>query len=266
MSPGSIPGYLKDIYFKYLLGSSESYLKLIMNKAEKLLVYHAQTKNVMVMSKAWKHINILINNAIRKHDHFSVQTLTRTLTLVFSAWAEANFSKLIHTPHGFTNVEISQIKAEYKTEGMEAGWNKCLDLALQKVSRNRQRSNFVPNVRQRLKRIIKEYVIEPRGIRNKIAHGQWEVALNSNNEKINNDISASIQTLDPVVIKVWFDVYKYLSEIVECLIESPNRVFHRDYWVIVNELDEYIEKTRGWNKETKEIQLSKKPVRVQSPS
>lgn len=237
-----------------------------MNNAEKLVVYQTQTRNVKALSKAWKHINILVNNAIRRHDHFSVQTLTKTLILVFSAWAEANFSKLIHTPYGFTNTEILQIKSEYKSDGMEAGWSKCLELALRKVSKNGQRSSFVPNVRQRLKRIIKEYVIDPRGIRNKIAHGQWEIALNGNNDKINIDISTKIQELDPVVIKVWYEIFRYLSEIIECLIESPNRAFHRDYWVIVNELEEYIDKTRGWNKESKEIQLNKKPIRVNSPS
>lgn len=237
-----------------------------MNNAEKLLVYQAHTQNVKTLNTAWKNVNSHINNALRRHDQTSIQTLTKTLILVFSAWAEANFQKLIHTPYGFTSNEILQIKAEYKSDGMEAGWSKCIDLGLQKVSKDPKRSNFIPNVKKQLKKIVKEYVIEPRGIRNKIAHGQWVIALNSNNNKINNDISTKIQVLDPVVIKIWFEIFKYLSEIIECLIESPNRTFHRDYWVIVNDLNEYIEKTRGWSTATKEAQLSRKPIKRNSPS
>ncbi len=44
----------------------------------------------------------------------SANVQTKILALVFSAWAEARFSKLIHTPYGFDLNEIRQIKAAYE--------------------------------------------------------------------------------------------------------------------------------------------------------
>ena len=73
-----------------------------MNNADRLQIFHAQTDNVRMLNQARTQIKRAINSALRKGDKTSSQVHTKLLALVFCAWVEANFSKLIHTPSGFT--------------------------------------------------------------------------------------------------------------------------------------------------------------------
>jgi hypothetical protein len=185
---------------------------------------------------------------------------TKVLALVFCAWVEANFSKVIHTPYGFNLDEIRQIKEFYRANGLEKGWEKCIELGLRKV-KNRKRSNYIPNIDQQLKRLVKDCVVEPSLIRNKIAHGQWEIALNRQNTSVNTELTKQLSELDAVTIDIWFRAHHYLAEIIESLIESPNRSFHRDYTVKIAELDNFLRESKGWSLDEKAKLLKRKPIR-----
>lgn len=230
-----------------------------MDQKSRLAVYNAQTKNVQELSKARKQINRAINDALKRGDKIVVQALTKTMALVFCAWVEANFSKVIHTPYGFTLDEIQQIKTVYKKNGVEQGWQKCVELGTLKASK-RKNSNYIPNVRLELRRLIQKYIVEPSLLRNKIAHGQWSIALNTENTAENKDLTASLASLDIVTISRWFGIHTHISQIVENLIESPNKAFHRDYWTEITELKEYIIETESWSLEKKVNKLKQKPV------
>jgi hypothetical protein len=227
--------------------------------AARLDIYKAQVENVRSLDSAWKQLNRTINDALRTGSDASLETHAKSLVLLFCAWSEATFSKLIHTPHGFTDDEIGQILREYK-KSLEDGWKKCIELGLKKVASDPKRSNDIPNISQELTRIIQEYVISPRIVRNKIAHGQWRIALNRQNTSVNEDITESIQDLDAVEITKWYEVHRYLADVVEVLIESPDRVFHRDYGVIIGELGDYLTRTSDWNVDTKRQQLRRKLI------
>lgn len=230
-----------------------------MDQSTRLAVYQAQTKNVQEINKVRKQINRTINNALKRGDQVAVQALTKTFALIFCAWVEANFSKVIHTPHGFSLDEIQQIKKVYKENGIEKGWEKCVELGTLKASK-RKNSNYLPNVRHKLRRLIKQYIVEPSLLRNKIAHGQWLVALNRENTAENTVLTTALADLDVVKISRWFKVHGHISQLVESLIESPNRTFQRDYWVELAKLEEYIAQTENWNLEQKVNQLKQKPI------
>ena len=83
-------------------------------------IFHAQTANVRELSTAWRHINRTINSALCEDNSKLAELQTRILGLVFCAYAEATFSKLIHTPHGFTADEIHQIKSTGKSNIVDA--------------------------------------------------------------------------------------------------------------------------------------------------
>lgn len=176
------------------------------------LVYQAQTKNVRMLNQARGQVNRAINRALRKNDITSTEVHTRVLALIFCAWVEANFSKLIHTPYGFTPDEVRQIKQAYQGSGLGAGWRKSIDLGLRKVS-NPKKSNYLPNIRQKLLTVVDNYVVLPSLIRNKIAHGQWDVALNRENTTVNNDLTQELHNLDAVVISIWFKAHEYLANL-----------------------------------------------------
>lgn len=234
-----------------------------MDQNKRLAIYQAQTKNVQEIDKVRKQINRAINTALKRGDNVAVQALTKTLAVVFCAWVEVNFSKVIHTPYGFSLDEIRQIKKAYKENGVEVGWEKCVELGTLRASK-RKNSNYVPNIRLELKRLIRQYIVEPSLLRNKIAHGQWTIALNRENSAENTELTKSLAMLDTVVIYKWFKVHGHISQIVESLIESPGKAFHRDYWVELENLKEFVAQTEDWNLDQKVDKLKQKPAPVYS--
>ncbi len=227
-----------------------------MNREDQLNIFKAQTENVRNINKTWKHVQRTINLELTHDNPTAASVHTKLLALVFCAWSEANFSKLIHTPHGFELDEIQQIKHLAKGNIVD-GWFKCLELGLHGVS-NTPKSNYIPNIKQSVEQLIREYVQEPRVLRNKIAHGQWKIALNRKNDKINDNLTDKIMNIDVVQLNIWKEAHQGLSNIVEALIESPDRAFHRDYWLEIVKVEDRLNKTKAWKLEDKIKFLKKK--------
>ncbi len=230
-----------------------------MNESDRLIIFKAQTENVRKLNQVRKHLIRSINNGLRRNKITSVDVHTKCLALVFCAWVEANFSKLIHTPHGFTLDEIEQIKRENsRSRSVESAWQKAVELGLRYIESS-PKSNFLPNRKQEMLRLVQTHVVEPSLLRNKIAHGQWEKALNRESTAVNEEVTVAIHKLDVITLDRWFKTHQYLAQIIEALIESPNMTFHRDYWHHVTKLNEYLEETQDWTLEQKREQLSHKP-------
>lgn len=231
-----------------------------MNNENRLEVYRAQTINVRLLLRAKKQIIRMINQGLIKNNYSLVEIQTKLLLLTYNCWVEANFSKLIHTPHGFSLDEINQIKSIYRRSSFEDSWFKCLELGLRKVNPGKK-SNYIPNISKKIKKIIEKFVIEPNSIRNRIAHGQWIIALNSENSNVNQEITANVQSIDLVIIEIWFRVQEYLFQIIESMIESPTHAFHKDLKNIFIELEDFIERSTKMNLSTK-IDLLKKKYEI----
>jgi len=227
----------------------------ILSPQEITVVFQAQTKNVRELEKAWSSINRTINEALRTDDIHLATFQTKMLGLVFCAYAEATFSKLIHTPYGLTGINIAQIKYEAKQD-IVRGWQKCLVLSTKKIQSNK--SNHVPNIVKKISLLINSYIKEPSLIRNKIAHGQWNTALNQKNTAINQETTDKITNLTIV------DLYRYklsfekLSVIFEDIIESPNKAHWKFYWNHVTEYEQLQIKMAQWTLQKKIDQLKKK--------
>jgi len=209
-----------------------------MDRKQQLEVFQAQTENLRVLEQGWKHIKRGIHRDLLANNKASVELQTRVLALAYCAWSEAAFSKLIHTPHCFELDEIRQIKAAGERGSIVTAWEKCVALALRKIqSRN---GNYVPNVKQELNRLIKTYIEAPSKLRNKVAHGQWQVALNSKNTAQNPDLTASLANLDLVKLDLLKKGCEGLCLIVEALVESLENAFHRDYWPLLCQVKEQL--------------------------
>ncbi len=230
-----------------------------MNHQEQLEVFHAQTANVRELNKAWRHVQRTINSDLATDNLASAKMHTKLQALLFCAWAEANFSKLVHTPHGFDLKEIEQIKIA-ANGSIGEGWKHCLEIGLCRIHSS-PHANDIPNIRQRITRIIEKYVVEPSLLRNKIAHGQWKTALNRKNDAINADITSKIAAIDVVALTIWHEAFAGLSNIIEALIESPNHAFHGSYGAETARLDSYLKSTECWTLEEKIGQLKAKTSR-----
>ena len=227
-----------------------------MDNATRALIFFAQVNNVRCLELAMRQVRRSVNDGLRKGNKPLTDVQTKVYAQTFCSWAEANFSKVIHTPHGFTLSEISEVKRAWSSKGLAEGWHKAVQLGLRKVPA--QRSNFVPNARQTVERLIKHYVREPTLIRNKIAHGQWMTALNRTNSAVNQELTVSLTALNVVDIERWHGGHARLAAIVESLIESPERTFARDYWPQLVELERYAAEADAWTLENRTNALQAK--------
>lgn len=226
-----------------------------MDRKKQLEVFQAQTANLRVLEQGWKHTKRGIHRDLLANNLPSAELQTKLLALIYCAWSEAAFSKLIHTPHCFELDEIRQIKAASEKGSIVTAWEKCVALALKKIqSRN---GNYVPNVKQELNRFIKTYIEAPSQLRNKVAHGQWRITLNSKNTALNPDLTASLANIDLVKLDLLKEGCEGLCLIVESLIESPERAFHRDYWPLLCQVKERLANSSKFTLEAK-IQLLKR--------
>lgn len=215
-----------------------------MDNATREAIFIAQVKNTRELDTAIKMIRRAVHVGLRSGNAVHANVQTKVLAQVFCAWAEANFLKVTHTPHGFTLSEIVEVRRKWKENGLADGWEKAVQLGLRKVPG--QRGNFVPNARQEILRAIRSYVREPTLVRNKVAHGQWAVALNATNSAINQDVTTAISQMTIIDIDRWHGCHKRLANIVESLIESPERTFLRDYWPQLSDLQAFEAETQTW--------------------
>jgi hypothetical protein len=227
-----------------------------MDRKDQLLIFKAQTKNVRSLEKTWTQLKRTINSELANSQLSSAKNHTKILVLIFCAWSESNFQKLIHTPHGFELTEIEQIK-RIASSDIVKGWKKCLAIGLSKIPSS-SKSSYKPNIKKTIEDIIDRYVNNPRLVRNKIAHGQWENALNRENTALNPLLTNEIDEIDIVKLDIWLDAYKSLSNIIEAMIESPTRSFHRDYWNEIASIKQTLLDKEKWTLSTKIKRLQQK--------
>ena len=211
------------------------------------------------MEKAWTNTKRAINRDLARNSFASANLHTKLLALIYSAWSESAFLKVIHTPHGFQLDEIRQIKTVWKHNGITSAWNKAATLAFRKV--RTRGGNYVPNANLAVVRLIKQYIEKPSQIRNKVAHGQWDIALNSKNSAESPDLTKSLNELDVVKIDCLREGCIGLCTILESLIESPDKAFHKDYWECISAIEAHLAKTAKYTLAEKLSKLrARRPV------
>jgi hypothetical protein len=228
-----------------------------MTNEEILELYKLQSCNVRKLNRVNKSLIKDINFYLKKSDDFQVELKTKLLAIQYVAWSEAQFIQIVYTPSAFSPSEIDEIKKIKKNNGLAEGWKKMVELALKKVNKWPKNSDL-PNKRKRLDEIIDNYIGSPSVLRNKVAHGHWFHALNTDNTAENIALTKKLAELDYVELAKQFEVHKYLGLIIRDLVQSPKKGFHHNYWVHMTTLEEYLDKTRNWNIESKKSQLSKK--------
>ena len=77
-------------------------------------------------------------------------------------------------------------------------------------------------------------------------------------KKENKDLTKKVQEINVVDLAVWKVAFSCLNNIIECLIESPDRAFHRDYWQELSKFEVHLSKTEKWTLESKIEKLKRK--------
>jgi hypothetical protein len=231
-----------------------------MTRREIYDLYVLQSKNVRRLKQVQASLVKDINFYLRKNDHFQVEIKTKLLALLHATLSEAQFIQILHTPDGFSGQEIERIKV-VKNSKLEDGWRLMIDLAMGKIG-NWTRNQDLRKRRDALYKVVAEFIIAPSLLRNKIAHGQWEFALNRENTKENEVLTGHLRTLSVVQISKWFTVHQYLGLIIRDLVQSPQKGFHNNYWIHLTGLEEYLTNSKKWTIETKREKLQRKPLKL----
>ncbi|WP_306169264.1 hypothetical protein [Halomonas sp. MMSF_3323] len=224
-------------------------------------LFLAYNGNVKELSSAWAQLRRSINTALVNNDLPSLKVHTKLLTLTFSAYAEALFSKLIYTPNSFNDDEIGQIKNALKNN-VRSGWKKALKISISKINST---SNHKPNLEKEIAKLIEERIINPSLLRNKIAHGQWRFAMNKKGNAINHDTTDRLNSIDAVELERKRIALDGLYRIIEDIIVSPNKAHLRDYWTIKTKVEQEISKAEGWTLEEKAKKLKEKRNKKPTP-
>ena len=227
-----------------------------MDQNKKLEIFKAQTANCRELKGTCKHLKRNIHLGLIKGDTQSVNSHTKLFALTYCAWTEALFSKLIHTPYGFDISEIDQIKTARQGKSITEAWKCAVTLAVRRVDGGN--AGHLANVKRTLNKLIDEYVESPSQIRNKIAHGQVKIALNKDNTDLNDSLTAEIDNLDVVKIDRLIMGFQGLADIIEGIIESPEKGAYRDYWALTQRITDNLEKTSKYTLDKKIENLREK--------
>lgn len=225
-----------------------------------LTIYRASVENLRELNKQRTSIKRLFNEAVEKNNQTGLHVLTKLYALLYSSFAELSFLKVIHTPYGFSEPEITQICNE---RNLDQKWKKCIELAFRKIE-NTTNAGEIQNKKKTLLNHIEKYITEPSQLRNKIAHGQWKIALNNDNTDINPNTTQRINDLDFVKVDILFLVYQKIGQAIEDLIESPHKAHFNDFYSHMTELDTLISKTNTWNLESKIEVLKAKFAKIKA--
>ncbi|MBY8964599.1 MULTISPECIES: TM1812 family CRISPR-associated protein [Pseudomonadota] len=215
-----------------------------MDRAQQLRIFYWQNANVRKLDTAFKQVRRVLNKALINNDLALVEIQTKLLAFLYSCWTEATFYKLIHTPHCFELDEIEQIKRHIKRFGITAGWKKAVNLSLRHINAS---GGDIPNRKQRIEGLLREYIEEPSQLRNKIAHGQWAVALNQNGYNKNDPLSNALNDLDFLKVERLRSGCSALAAVVESLFESPDKAFHADYYTVLTEAEERLRTMQSYS-------------------
>jgi hypothetical protein len=218
-------------------------------------LYKAYVCNVRGFLKTETELKRIINASLKRNKQDSVERTTKIYALLYSTFSEANFMKMILTPYGFSQGFVNQI---VKESNVQSKWYKCIELGfhIYKTNWKTKKNSEIPNKIQELKRIVDRYVVSPSVIRNKIAHGQINIALNNDQAKLNLDLTQELNELNQVKIYIWFQIQIKLTEIIEDLIESPDKMHPNSYHSKIQNLFHFIDNTKNWNIESKMITKS----------
>jgi len=221
--------------------------------------YKAYVKNVNDFLIAEKEIKRIINRAIKEKKSNTVNIQTKLYALLYSTYSESSFMKMILTPYGFEQKYINEI---LRQNSIQEKWYKTVELAFLNFT-SYSKGSEVPNKTLELKKIIHQFIISPSVIRNKIAHGQISVALNSSNTSLNKNLTQEIEDLNVVKIFRLFKINKSLISIIEDIIESPQKGHYNNYYKQIQELNDFIRNSENWdlNSKLKTKSMSKKIIR-----
>lgn len=176
-------------------------------------------KNRIKLSQSITQLNRSLNKSIRNKEHEAAYVHVRCLFLLWISWLEVSMDLILHSANHITESERLDIKNSRREIDR---WRKCIEICFKKYYlKPRQRVlnkvNLGPTAYyryQELNSILEKYIEAYIEIRNRLAHGQWCIAMNSDGTGKNQRLTTELVTLSKKEILLMKSIIKNFVDLV----------------------------------------------------
>ena len=194
-------------------------------------LYKVHVRNLTAVTSGLEHIERQLNSAIGSSDEGTTRTLTRIFLLLAGAWAECRLKKVLYEPSGFAHtdrlaVESQGSQLERWLRALELGYRKRYDVRRAELSERSlpmtawlQYQSLKLRINDDLRPIIE--------MRNALAHGQWERALNNSETEHSTSMNAALRAENALTVKFRLNLARHLADLIHDLIAASS--FERDF-------------------------------------
>ncbi|WP_019567307.1 hypothetical protein [Agrobacterium sp. 10MFCol1.1] len=194
-------------------------------------LYKAHVQNLRAVDTAISQIDRDLNRAIAEENAALAETHKRIYLFLAGAWAECRLKKLIYEDGGFSSTDRAIIGGE-RTQFER--WKKALEIGYRKrynVRRAVLSGSTLPGTPwfryEAIQKLILDDLAPLIGLRNTLAHGQWERPLNSDETDISGTLIAQMRQENALSIKFKLQLIESMSDLIHDLVAATS--FERDF-------------------------------------
>jgi hypothetical protein len=163
-------------------------------------ICEAHAKNRAKLHKAITHLEIALNSAIRAGNKEQDYALVRLIAILRIAWVESSLACILHSKNVLTDNQVVFIRS---LPSETSKWHGLCDFLfrLQYLGGKQKalnRLNLGVSTYNRfilLNEVLDKYIGPFIELRNKLAHGQWHIALTNDGTDKNPDMTSNVWTL-----------------------------------------------------------------------
>ena len=233
-------------------------------------LYKQHCENLRELEQAIEIVERNLRQAISLNLLQQVFVYTKILSHLVNTWAEVRLMKLVYECGAFSDSEKMKIVGRKE---LEQKWVEALNKAFckafnvsapSKINKQTTVPFTAKSQREALLSIIKNDLLDSCSIRNRIAHGQWVFAFNTELTAVNEELTKKLAGENILKLQFRHAMFKSLVQIIHDLAVSKatfQRDFDRNYKIIEeqrrnSQLTDYeIYKQKMIARKTKGLQL-----------
>lgn len=196
------------------------------------MFYKQHCENLGEIEAAIRTIELDLRRYISTQQNNNVFIYTKILSHLITCWAEVRILKLIYENNAFSNAEIDKILS---SSTLEFKWQNALDIAISKAYNLNNTQNIssklgtTPRFRyEEMSNLIKLDLLPSIELRNRIAHGQWKIAFQSDLKSISTKLTGQLRLENIVALQLKKKLLVGLAQTIHDLAVSP-LTFERDF-------------------------------------
>ncbi|MBJ7329891.1 MAG: hypothetical protein JHC95_08345 [Solirubrobacteraceae bacterium] len=217
-------------------------------------LYRWHSENFRAVSTGFERTCSILTLALGDRDEVAVDALTRVATFLLSAKVESRFYKLLYEPPVPDEFRALVNAKAGRAPSLIDKWKRTVEIAFCEYNHvNRPFQDSVAPLDSKRQHDVHlsgiKHLESIIGLRNKVAHGQWRVALNTSGTDLNAGITARLSAENLMSLQLKDRLAASVANAVNDLVVS-SKTHHRDLGVHRSATEDAIREleTRSWEK------------------